>query len=278
MAEVEHTNVPTQIPPLESDGTHIDEYSVDLTSDPRDRISAAEYETLQLLKSKGVTEGLSDKLVMIFLFGRKMNAERTAELLGNNRKWMQENNYSWEDPLKLSQMNPKLVQTMYNYTIPGCRSRGGHGISYLIPSRLVWKDFEMKDLLDYLVYSIQQLAITENLDAYRKGFVYVEDIGGINMKFMRGFDMKKGKHLNLAVQNNFPMRIQGIYIINSGFFLKGLIKIARLFVKKKIIDRVKVIKHPQDLHDLIDKSQLHSDFWGDIHFTADDILGTESSQ
>eukprot|EP01114_Cavostelium_apophysatum_P021949 TRINITY_DN779_c0_g1_i4.p1 TRINITY_DN779_c0_g1~~TRINITY_DN779_c0_g1_i4.p1 ORF type:complete len:176 (-),score=40.82 TRINITY_DN779_c0_g1_i4:40-567(-) len=175
-------------------------------------------------------------------------------------------------------MNPKLVQTMYNYTIPGCRSRGGHGISYLIPSRLVWKDFEMKDLLDYLVYSIQQLAITENLDAYRKGFVYVEDIGGINMKFMRGFDMKKGKHLNLAVQNNFPMRIQGIYIINSGFFLKGLIKIARLFVKKKIIDRVKVIKHPQDLHDLIDKSQLHSDFWGDIHFTADDILGTESSQ
>lgn len=42
-------------------------------------------------------------------------------------------------------------------------------------------------------------------------------------------------------QNNFPVRVSSIYVVNAGAVVKILMKFAKLFVKQKIIDRVIIV-------------------------------------
>jgi len=245
--------------------------TIDVTGNPRDRLTLKEYEILQEIKKLKVAEDFSDKVLMIFAFSRKLDVKRTAELLENNNKWMKENGYNWKDPVQLSQLNDKLLRTMYSFFTPGARDKAGHGIGYIMPARVYLKDFTLKEHFNMFVFFVQKIYEEETLDAHRVGFIYIEDIKGVGLK---NFDMKSGKQLNLAIQNNFPQRIKGIYIVNPGFVVKGLMAIARLFLKKKILDRVRLINKPEDLLNLVDKDQLITYFGGTLEFSFEDMINS----
>jgi len=146
----------------------------------------------------------------------------------------------------------------------------GRGITYLCPARMVMKRYTYREFLDYMMWASGEV-MKEGLDMHRLGGVFVEDLKGVSLK---NFDLSMGKRINEAMTHNFPQRIKGIYICNPPFsgLIKVLMRIARLLVKKKIIDRVRIITDFSQLHELIDKSQLVSAFGGDLEFQIDDIM------
>jgi hypothetical protein len=95
----------------------------------------------------------------------------------------------------------------------------------------------------------------------------VEDLKGVSMK---NFDMNNAKKINQAMQDNFPQRFGGIYIVNAGFIVKTLAAIARLIMKKKIVDRVRIIPKYEDLKEFIDPDQLIEEYGGTVKFDVRD--------
>jgi len=234
--------------------------TIDITGDPADRITEKEYKFLEELKKDEVSKYFSDKLLMIFAFARKMDVKRTVELLRANHKWVTENNYSYTERIPDSAINPKLLESKYTFCIPNCKDKLGRGVTYLFPGRIIFKNFTMKEHLDYLMYQCQIMMLDNGLDIHRAGFVYVEEIKGVKLA---NFDMKTSKTMNNELQNNFPNRVKAIYVMNGGVILRALLAIAKLLVKAKIIARVSSVTTPE-LHNFIDKSQLITEFGGDL--------------
>jgi len=77
----------------EIENTNLDELTIDISSDPLDRISPRENSVLQQLKAHPCTRGMNDRELMIFLFARKLNLTRTIELINNYNKFLQEHGY-----------------------------------------------------------------------------------------------------------------------------------------------------------------------------------------
>jgi len=234
--------------------------SIDLTEDPRDRITVKENEFLQELKKNEIASQFSDVLLMVFAFARKLDIKRTVEMLQLNHKWMTDHKYSWNERIPESKVNPKLLETKYTFNVPNCKDNIGRGIVYLFPSRIIFKHFTLTEHLDYLIHLSFSLMLDNKLDIHRAGFVYVEELKGVKLS---NFDMKISKSLNADIQNNFPNRVKAIYIMHGGFILKALLKIAKFFVKAKIIARVSTVEMPELLK-LIDKSQLITEFGGEL--------------
>lgn len=51
------------------------------------------YQALNEFKKDEVTKGYDDKTLLIYLFSRKMDVERSIKLLKNNRAWRTERGY-----------------------------------------------------------------------------------------------------------------------------------------------------------------------------------------
>jgi hypothetical protein len=133
---------------------------------------------------------------------------------------------------------------------------------------MVMKNFTIKEHFDFFIFTFQNFMIKETLDIHRKGYVYFEDIKKMSLK---NFDMKLGKTLNNVMQNNFPQRIKAIYVLNYGIIIKSLMTIAKLIIKKKIIDRVRLVTL-DTISDYVDKSQIVKEFGGEIEFTMSDMI------
>jgi len=249
----------------ELERTQLDELTIDISDNPRDRISKREHQVLQSLKEHPITQGLDDRYLMIFLFGRKLNLTRTIELLTLNRKFLEEHDYV-NRQLKVEDLNQELIQTMYSFTVPGCRDLQGHYVGYIIPARVFLKRYTVKEQLDVFMFHWGRFLL-EPLDGHRKGFIFVEDLANMSLS---NFDSKNGAELNKAVQNHFPIRIAGILILNPGAIIKVLLKIAKLFVKKKILQRVSTITL-NDLDKYIEKSQLLDLFGGSVHYDFEEF-------
>jgi len=68
------------------------------------------------------------------------------------------------------------------------------------------------------------------------------------------------------MMDNFPMRIQKVFLLNPPSIINAVIGCARVFVKKKIMDRIQIIQKDQ-LLDHIDADQLWSEFGGDVEYS-----------
>jgi hypothetical protein len=244
----------------ELEKTRLDELTIDISNNPRDRISKREHQVLQQLKEHPIAQGLDDRYLMIFLLGRKLNLTRTIELLTLNKKFLEDNGYV-NRQVKIEDLNQELARTMYSFNVPGCRDIEGHYVAYIIPARVFLKRYTVKEQLDLFMFHWGRFLL-EPLDGHRKGFVFIEDLANVGLS---NFDTKNGAELNKAVQNHFPIRIAGILILNPGTIIKVLLKIAKLFIKKKILQRVMTISHA-DIEKYIEKSQLIDTFGGSVHY------------
>jgi len=132
-------------------------------------------------------------------------------------------------------------------------------VIYLFPGRLKMKEFTLKDYLDFTFYWWGE-SLKQDLDMHRNGICYVESLKGMRLSSL---DLKIAKGMQDAVQSHLTIQIRKILVVDPGLILKACMKIAKVFVKKKIMDRVELCKRT-DLVNFIAEDHLIKEFGGNL--------------
>jgi len=234
--------------------------TIDISENPLDRITQEEFAALEELKKHEISKGIPDKVLLVFLFARKLDVKRTISLLTLNMQFMKEYGYSWNVPITASEVDPRLLKNPFAFSLPGNRDKLGRKISYLFPARLRMKDFTFKQIMDFTMFSFYEY-LKEGLDVHRAGVTYIEDIKGMQMK---NIDMNMANKMNKNVKDTFPLKIKLILVVNPGTLIKVLLAIARVFVKKKVMERVKIVDKTEELTQFVELDQLPKCFGGKL--------------
>jgi hypothetical protein len=223
-----------------------------------------EIEALNVLKQNKLCKFFNDRFLAGCLFSRKMDIARTVKMLKSNLKWRLSNGYEkipkWDD------IDKSVLEPEFAMTIPGARSKEGHSILYcrlgrMVPSEL-GKNY-VKTIVDFIIWNNSIGTFLDGLDYHRNGLIFICDLQGVGWK---NIDINLQKKVNSAMMDNFPMRIQKVFLLNPPSIINAVIGCARVFVKKKIMDRIQIIQKDQ-LLDHIDADQLWSEFGGEIEYS-----------
>jgi hypothetical protein len=235
----------------------------------RDQLFEHEWEALCELKERHpkICRFYSDEFLCACLFSRKMDIERVNVLLIANWKWRKENNLI-KIPT-LSEINLEIFHTFYG--IPGARSEDGCGLLYasVNPQHTAGQE-------PWTVESVTKAAtffnfvgvFLEGMDYVRNGICIAMDLYNFGWAH---WDYGFWYGMGGMWTDTFPMLMKRIAIINPPMILSGLLKLASLFVKKKIMSRIAVLdsSNPEEVisHLEADAAQVSKEFGGKIEYT-----------
>jgi len=137
----------------------------------------------------------------------------------------------------------------------------------LVPSEL-GKDY-LKIILDYIIWNNSIGTFLDGLDLHRNGLIFVCDLEGVGWK---NIDIALQRKVNNAMMDNFPLRIQKVLILNPPGILGAIMGCVRVFVKKKIMDRIQTLRTRDELLDHIDADQLWSEFGGECEYSVENLI------
>ncbi|KAK5579226.1 hypothetical protein RB653_008906 [Dictyostelium firmibasis] len=224
-----------------------------------------ENEKLKIFRGFPICKGIEDQYLLLFLFSKKFDLEKSHILIKNNLMIREKLNISF--PVVKHQVNEELAKKSSSFNIIGHRDKDGRSISYLYPSKLVPKEYSLKDYMTFLLWS-QDQSVHDHSSAHREGMTIIEDLHRISM--FKHFDSRMTEFLKKYqlndMQNVFIGRIQKIYIINSPWVLKPLLTLAKTFMKSKIISRVEICKRDH-IFSKIDPSNVLIEFGGSLNLT-----------
>jgi len=166
-------------------------------------------------------------------------------------------------------VNQKLVELGYSWILENHFTPQGHAIAYLIMRKFDPKAGNNADNIRFIVWFFERLMDRLPLRAWRQGTMYIEDLAGVSMKNMGS--NKDQKELTDAIINAFPLRIAGILILNPGWIFRVLIRIAKFFMKSKIVKRVEVVDTKQ-LLEKVGAAAVTTEFGGELKFSYEQWL------
>jgi hypothetical protein len=180
------------------------------------------------------------------------------------------------EPVKFSTLNQKLLKMGYSWTLEDRFGKEGHGIAYIIMRNFIpSSDVTLSDNIRFITWYFERAFTMLPLRSWRQGTIYIEDLGGVGMKNMGS--NKDQKALTNAVTNSLPLRISNIYIINPGWIFKVLIKIAKFFMKAKIVQRVEIVDS-KTLLEKVPKECVLTEFGGELKFSYEQWLETVAKE
>jgi hypothetical protein len=230
-----------------------------------------ELEALNAIKQHKLAKFFNDRFLMGCLFSRKLDIERTIKMLKSNLKWRMSNNF--EKIPRWSEIDKTPLRANFAITIPGARSKEGHAILYcklgrLVPSEL-GKNY-LRTIVEFIIWNNSIGTYLDGLDYHRNGLIFIADLQGVGWK---NVDISLQRKVNTALMDNFPLRISKVLIINPPGIMTAVMSCAKIFVKKKIMDRIQIVQKEQIL-DHIDADQLWTEFGGDVEYTVDNLIDT----
>jgi len=202
------------------------------------------------------------------LFARKMKEDRAVKMLQMNLEWRKENGF--EKIPEWHSLNRNLLLADFAYYIPSTRSKNGYGIIYAKFANMIPDDHPnfLEDILKYMIWNNMMGIFLEDMDYHRNGVCFVADFKSVGWK---NIDTKLQRTAGSALMDRFPMKISSLLVLHPPIIFKAVVTGVKLFVKKKVMDRVQIID-PEEITKYIDKSQLSSEFGGDIDFTVETML------
>jgi len=206
-----------------------------------------------------------DRTLYVCLFARKLDVSRTVELLKGHLKWKKDHNL--DRPRRLSDIDTKLVDAAYSFANPDVRDNKGRGVMYIFMNRFFPDNYTDDAFLQNVVWSFEWTCQNIDFDIHRKGFTVIESIDGVSIRKNMAFGKKKAildKFMKEGFKY-FPMRIASILVIEPGKVLEILLKIAKFFVKKKLLARVETL-HKADLLSRVASAELLPYFGGTSTF------------
>jgi len=73
------------------------------------------------------------------------------------------------------------------------------------------------------------------------------------------------------MMDNFPMRVKKVLIINPPSIIETIISTVRLFMKKKIMDRISIVSR-EEILEFIDADQLSQEMGGNIEYSINNFI------
>jgi hypothetical protein len=235
----------------------------------REQLFDHEWDALCELKERHpkICRFYSDEFLCACLFSRKMDIDRVNVLLLANWKWRKQNKLI--DIPTIDEINLEVFHTFFG--IPGARTEDGCGILYATvnPAHTAGQE-------PWTVESVTKAATFFNfVGVFLEGMDYVRNGICISMDLYNfgwaHWDYGFWYGMGGMWTDTFPMLMRRIAIINPPMILSGLLKLASLFVKKKIMGRIAILdsSDTENLHGHLeaDAMQVSSVFGGKIEYT-----------
>uniref|UniRef100_A0A131XZK6 Putative phosphatidylinositol transfer protein sec14 n=1 Tax=Ixodes ricinus TaxID=34613 RepID=A0A131XZK6_IXORI len=98
------------------------------------------------------------------------------------------------------------------------------------------------------------------------GVVVVVDEAGLSLAHFRYYTPLEMRKFVKLVQDCYPVRVRGIYIINHPPIFELFYNVAKIFMNRKLVKRVRFIgRRYEELHKLIPPKQLPKDYGGSMN-------------
>jgi len=229
-----------------------------------DQLFPEELQALKDLKTNyEICQNYSDEFMMSCLFARKLDLVRTHVLLQANWKWRKENNF-----VNLPTIADINLDIMKSWILAhGTRGKDGTGVLYVeIQDMEIGKEpWTIPSLMKWIAWFYFVGIFAEGMDIFRNGMTMIEDLEGYGWKH---FDLEFQKKMSSIWTDTFPLRVKKIVVMNPPGIFEAIIKIAKTFMKAKMLDRMEVLTK-KDLPKLVSKDQLVEKFGGNYSCTRE---------
>eukprot|EP00045_Choanoeca_perplexa_P003129 m.28776 g.28776 ORF g.28776 m.28776 type:complete len:347 (+) comp11880_c0_seq1:395-1435(+) len=205
------------------------------------------------------------------LRARKYDLARTLELMKSFDAWrtrlqLLERNYHTDAELqaliKLGVVEPT-----------GQRDVVGHYVLVLRMAKADPKRFTPDDAIRN-IYAALEYLYRRYPEAQSAGVAVLVDQRGASLKNM---DTAVPRILFKALANHVPCRFGGLYTVDPPLFMRMLLPVAKLLLKRKLRDRLHVLRNVEDLLKYFQASNLLEDFGGTMASEHDVYLECVSS-
>ncbi|XP_040074147.1 alpha-tocopherol transfer protein-like isoform X1 [Ixodes scapularis] len=97
------------------------------------------------------------------------------------------------------------------------------------------------------------------------GVVGVADLDGLKISHLLYFTPSEIRKLIKLVQECYPLRLKGVYVVNNPALFELLFAVAKLFLKPKLLKRFRFIgRDYEKLHKLIPRDRLPEEYGGTL--------------
>jgi hypothetical protein len=110
----------------------------------------------------------------------------------------------------------------------------------------------------------------ERLDAARVGVIMIGDLEGMGW---RHYNHTAEQVAAQVYQDTFPMRWGMMVLMNPPFIIKAILGLMRVFLKKKIMNRIRILSK-ESLTDFIDRKFIPREFGGDFEWPIENHYRT----
>lgn len=206
------------------------------------RLTPEELEALRQLKEEfpDLCLGFTDSFLMKFIWARKLDINRAAEVIREHIQWRKE----WD----LEHVNVDAVEAYLDsgvcYWVPGLYSRQGYSASFMVPRNLdlsMWRKIGSQGML-HAAYYVTDLAGDHDIDIARQGTMLVIDFAGASwsdlMSAVKGegdFDLSK---LIDSGQNHMPSRVRDVILLNPPWWIRVLLNIVKPLLKSNLRKKI----------------------------------------
>jgi len=216
-------------------------YSVDVlgTGNPRDFISQEELQLLTTLKSLDpITHEYGDKMLLLFLFSSSKDPKTALQLIFKNREWREKHGFTYTSGPSPSELNQEQLTKRFGYVVPGKVSRDGWAVVYLHSARMGMRQYPLEAHRSYMVWLFHQVVDGYEIAVHREGICYLHECSDLSTHTA---DVSVARAVLFSLQGVFPSRVRMILVVNAGAILRALTFVGRLLLRKKLLDRVKLI-------------------------------------
>jgi hypothetical protein len=221
----------------------------------------------ELKKELGdLADGCSDSNLLKFLHW-KTDTKRAAERFRAHIKWRKENPWAFEK-LKASEEEQLKKMLAGNVIIAPESLVSKQGGSVLV-GRMRNNDMgdgrTPKDVCRMVIYLMDRALEREGTQMH--GITIFHDLGGISRNNVHPMIPKL---LVRGIIGHFPLRINGIYLLNAPGFFRGIFSaVSAVFFPKKLKERVHHVKDLEEIYEVIDQDKLLEEHGGKLQFDAD---------
>jgi len=208
---------------------------------------------------------------MRFVWARKLDVTRAAELLKDHLEWREE--YGINDPLDMDLMIRYLKNDAFPWS-PGNYTKQGYSVSYLRPGfmdKTLLEDLGLRGVMQ-AHWIAMDTVLDHDIDVNRHGGIVVEDLAGASFWDLKGlvsghysWDVRK---LGECLQNKLPFRMGGFIIVNAPWYIKLLTAAIKPFLKPKMRKKIHICS-VDDLHHYFTDEQLPTWYGGKFEVKTD---------
>ena len=239
-------------------------------------LTEQEKEALDKFKenNEDLCKGRSEVFIMLFIWARKLDLERSAELLRNHMALREKHDL---DNINMEWVKENLSSKMtVSPQLAGVDSvdKLGRCVGFILPINMTKLPPEyLKDKTLFVKKMIQvSWWVLENIffqkkfiGHFREGVVYVEDFKDVSlMKMMGVADQSLMKEMMGSMQDALPLRIRQICLTNFPLWLRVLVAIAKPFMKKKLRNKIQVLASREEIRNVIEDKHLLKELGGEL--------------